>query len=58
MAASTNASGRKTFVWTNDEAELLLQVTLDYKTKKLQENVDWESYLSKYSDITVSFQSA
>lgn len=31
--------------------ELLLWVTLNYKTTKLQKNVDWESCQSKYSNI-------
>ncbi|CAL9702249.1 unnamed protein product [Knipowitschia caucasica] len=44
------ASGRAgtTLVWTDDEVELLLRVTLDYKTNKLQESVDWETCMSKY----------
>ena len=39
------------FVWTDDEVELLLKVTHEYKVKKAGENVDWESVRSKYSDI-------
>ena len=31
------------FVWTDDETELLLKVTLKYKVSKTAENVDWES---------------
>ncbi|XP_041867925.1 uncharacterized protein LOC121656825 [Melanotaenia boesemani] len=46
---------RETLVWTDDEVELLLRVTLDYKTTKLQENVNWESCQSKYSDIMDAF---
>lgn len=40
-----------TFVWTDEEVGLLLQVTLNYKTTKFQENIDWESCQSKYADI-------
>ena len=39
------------FVWTDDEVLLLLKVTLDYKTAKTMENIDWESCQTKYSDI-------
>jgi hypothetical protein len=39
------------FVWTDDEVELLLNVVSDYKSKKVAECVDWESVMSKYSDI-------
>lgn len=35
----------------DDEAELLLSVTYDYKVKKSAECVDWESVKSKYDDI-------
>lgn len=38
-------------VWTDDESELLLNVTLEYKVAKAAENVDWESVRSKYQDI-------
>ena len=36
--------------------DLLLRVTLDYKTARIQENVDWESCQSKYSDIFEAFR--
>lgn len=39
------------FVWTDDEVELLLDVTNEYKVSKAAENVDWESCQTKYSDI-------
>jgi len=42
--------------WTDEEVELLLQVTLDYKKHKTQENADWESCQSKYSDILEAFR--
>ena len=41
----------ESFKWTDDEAELLLKVTRDYKVLKSAEGVDWESVQSKYSDI-------
>ena len=40
-------------IWTDDEVELLL--TEEYKVKQTAENVDWESYQSKYSDILELF---
>ena len=43
------------FVWSDDEVELLLKVTHDYKVKKAAEIVDWESVKSKYSDIWEAF---
>jgi len=42
---------QSTMVWTDDESELLLNVTLEYKVAKAAENVDWESVRSKYQDI-------
>ena len=39
------------FVWADDEVELLLKVTHEYKVKKVGENVDWKSVRSKYSDL-------
>ena len=45
-------TGRE-FIWTDNEAELLLNVAIEYKTKKAAESVDWESVKSKYSDIHV-----
>ena len=35
------------FIWTDGEFELLLKVTLEYKTSKAIENVDWESCQQK-----------
>ncbi|KAI9526407.1 hypothetical protein NQZ68_039827 [Dissostichus eleginoides] len=46
---------RGAFLWTDDEVELLLRVTLEYKTTKVKENVDWESCKCKYSDISRAF---
>ena len=39
-------------VWTDNEVEMLLRLTLDFKVGKLQESVDWESCQSNYTDIT------
>lgn len=47
---------KKEFQWTDDESELLLSVTIDYKTAKAIENVDWESVKSKYNDIYARFK--
>ena len=38
-------SPKKDFVWTDDESELLLNVTHNYKVAEI---VDWESVKSKY----------
>ena len=42
---------REDFKWTDDESELLLSVTHDYKVKKKYQNVDWESVKTKYDEI-------
>lgn len=39
----------KEISWTDDEAELLLNVTIDYKTKKAAECVDWEPLKNRYT---------
>ena len=44
------------FVWTDDEVQLLLKVTLEYKTSKAIENVDWESTQNKYTEILTIFK--
>ena len=54
-AARGTASKRKKFVWTNDEAEIFLTVTHDYKIKHLVEGTCWESVQSKYADIVELF---
>nr|XP_055026761.1 uncharacterized protein LOC129416479 [Misgurnus anguillicaudatus]XP_055049479.1 uncharacterized protein LOC129434889 [Misgurnus anguillicaudatus] len=43
------------FVWTDEEVELLLQTTLNYKTTKAHQGVDWESCQAKYTDIWTEF---
>ena len=45
-----NASG-KDYSWSEDKAQLLLSIVHQYKVRKLQDNVDWESVKSKYEDI-------
>ena len=39
------------FSWTDDETELLLNTTLEYKTEKIANGTNWESVRSKYGDI-------
>ena len=41
--------------WTDDEAELLLNVTLEYETTKVFEGLDWEGIRSKYAGILERF---
>lgn len=38
----------------DDEVELLLSVTWQYKARKAQERVDWEACYTTYSDISVA----
>lgn len=44
-------SGKKDFQWTDDESELLLTVTHQYKIQKITQGENWESVKSKYADI-------
>ena len=44
------------FTWTDDEVELLLKVTIEYKVCKTAEGGDWESVQRKYSDILDGFR--
>ena len=39
------------FTWTDDETQILLNITADYRTQNIAEGLDWESIQSKYSDI-------
>ena len=50
--------GNKEFAWSDYEAELLLNVTNEYKVAKAAESVDWESVKSKYKDIFDHFVAA
>ena len=53
---TTNAKDKTDyFSWSDDEVELLLSSTMDYKTSKEMENIDWESCQSKYQDIHDKF---
>ena len=46
---------KEQFSWTDDETELLVNITLDYKTEKIANGIDWESIRSKYGDIWERF---
>ncbi|XP_075954322.1 uncharacterized protein LOC142956561 [Anarhichas minor] len=46
---------RDFFAWTDDEVELLLKVTHEYKMVKAAQNTDWESLQNKYGDILDHF---
>ena len=51
----TNRGKGESYVWTDGEVEILLNVTREYKVNKTHENVDWESCQSKYADILALF---
>ena len=57
MPAKTKSSGKKEFFWSDDEVELLLTVTRQYKVQQLVEGTSWESVKTKYADIFALFQS-
>ena len=40
-----------TYKWTDDEVELPLTVTKEYKTKQIAKSIDWESCVDKYGEI-------
>lgn len=44
------------FKWTDNEVELLLRVTHEYKVAKESGNVDWETCQNKYADILDRFK--
>lgn len=48
-------NSKKSLVWTDDEVELLLNVTLDYKKSMAAHDVEWESVQRRYEDITDLF---
>lgn len=61
LSTSSNTSlktKRKEIVWSDDEAELLLNIVNDYKVAKATDSIDWESVKSKYKDIHELFISA
>ena len=39
---SDEKSNPNCFSWTDDEVELLLHVTMDYKASKTMESIDWD----------------
>ena len=47
---------KKDFLWTDDEAELLLNVNHNYKVQQLTEGTCWESVRTKYADILALFR--
>ena len=49
-------SGTELFVWTDDESELLLNVTQDYKVQQLADGSAWESVKPKYDDTLKLFR--
>ncbi len=51
-------TGKKCFVWTDEENALLLKITLDYKSSKMSEGQDWETVRSKYEEIHKMFIAA
>ena len=44
-----------TYKWTDDEVELLLTVTKEYKTKQIVKSIDWESCVDKYGEILEAY---
>ena len=57
VKVGTAKAKEQTFIWMDDEIELLLlKVTHEFKVKKAAESVDWESVRSKYDDIWKEFK--
>ena len=52
-----NRVDKRIFFWNDNEVELLLTVTHQYKVQQLIEGTSWESVKSKYADILALFQS-
>ena len=58
MSKSTEKVKKKyadTYKWTDDEVELLLTVTKEYKTKQIAKSIDWESCVDKYGEILEAY---
>ena len=58
MPKSTEKVKKKyadTYKWTDDEVELLLTVTKEYKTKQIAKSIDWESCVDKYGKILEAY---
>ena len=49
------ASKESSFVWSDYEVELLLDITIEYRAQKMLSGIDWESVTSKYADIANRF---
>ena len=56
MASKPKRCRRAEFIWTEDEAELLLNVTRNYKVQHLLNGMCWESVRSEYTDILELFK--
>ncbi|KAM6894895.1 uncharacterized protein PEZ65_022501 [Lycodopsis pacificus] len=52
----STTGARDFFSWTDDEVQLLLHVTREYKVENAAQNMDWESIHSKYGDILARFR--
>ena len=58
MSQSSEKGKKKyadTYKWTDDEVELLLTVTKEYKTKQIAKSTDWESCVDKYGEILEAY---
>ena len=55
-SAPEAAERGKDFKWTDDESELLLTVTEEYRVQQLAEGTSWESVKTKYDDILKLFR--
>ena len=53
--AKTDEKLVQNFVWTDDEVSLLLSVVQEYKASQIHAGFDWESFKTKYVDITEMF---
>ena len=54
--ASQNGKLSDSFICTDDDVEFLLNILNEYKVKKAEEIVDWQSCQSKYANILSTFQ--
>jgi len=44
-----------TYKWMDDEAELLLMVTKEYKVEQITKSIDWESCVDRYGEILEAY---
>ena len=56
MKSNKKQKNTDSFVWSDNEVELLLNVVYEYKVSKIMNCIDWESCQSKYSDIFDAYQ--